>query len=91
VWAYEFRDILSMPVLAVGAAFSFLAGLVPQAPGWMQSRGLEWLFRLAKEPSRLWKRYTLLNPLYVAMVGLQLCGKSFSPQGIPPLPGPIPG
>jgi N-acetylglucosaminyldiphosphoundecaprenol N-acetyl-beta-D-mannosaminyltransferase len=91
VWAYEFRDPLSMPVLAVGAAFPFIAGSLPQAPGWMQNRGLEWLFRLATEPTRLWKRYILLNPLYLVMVGLQLCGRRFPHQGIPPRPGSIPG
>jgi exopolysaccharide biosynthesis WecB/TagA/CpsF family protein len=91
IWAYEFRDLLSMPVLAVGAAFPFIAGALPQAPHWMQSRGLEWLFRLAIEPKRLWKRYILLNPLYMAMVGLQLCGRHFSNQGTPPQLGPIPG
>ena len=91
IWAYEFRNLLSMPVLAVGAAFPFIAGSLSQAPKWMQSRGLEWLFRLAAEPRRLWKRYILLNPLYLAMVGLQVCGKQFSQQGIPPDPGPIPG
>lgn len=91
IWAYEFRDLLSMPVLAVGAAFPFIAGSLPQAPGWMQSRGLEWLFRFAAEPKRLWRRYVLLNPSYLAMVGLQLCGKRYSHPGIPPEPGPIPG
>ncbi len=45
-FAYEFRDALSMPVVAVGAAFPFIAGRVAQAPRWMQDRGLEWLFRL---------------------------------------------
>jgi exopolysaccharide biosynthesis WecB/TagA/CpsF family protein len=91
IWAFEFRDLLSMPVLAVGAAFPFIAGSLPQAPAWMQSRGLEWLFRLAAEPRRLWKRYVLLNPLYLGMVGLQLCGKQFSHQGIPPDRGSIQG
>lgn len=91
IWAYEFRDLLSMPVLAVGAAFPFIAGSLPHAPNWMQRHGLEWLFRLATEPNRLWKRYVLLNPLYMLMVGLQFCGKQFSHGGIPPEPGPIPG
>lgn len=91
IWAYEFRDLLSMPMLAVGAAFPFIAGSLPQAPGWMQSRGLEWLFRLAVEPKRLWKRYLLLNPLYLAMVSLQLCGRQFPHHGVPPHEGPIPG
>lgn len=71
VWAYEYRDALGMPVLAVGAAFDFHAGTTPQAPAWMQRRGLEWLFRLRTDPRRLWKRYVLLNPLYVALVALQ--------------------
>jgi N-acetylglucosaminyldiphosphoundecaprenol N-acetyl-beta-D-mannosaminyltransferase len=91
IWAYEFRDLLSMPVLAVGAAFPFITGLLPQAPSWMQSRGLEWVFRLAAEPTRLWKRYILLNPMYVAMVTLQICGKRFSHLGTQPDSGPIPG
>ena len=68
VWAYEFKDELSMPVLAVGAAFNFHAGHLAQAPGWMQRRGLEWLYRLIREPTRLWKRYLLLNPYYLGLV-----------------------
>lgn len=91
IWAYEFRDVLSMPVIAVGAAFPFIAGSVRQAPAWMQALGLEWLFRLAAEPKRLWKRYVLLNPLYLLMVGLQLCGKQFSEHGILPNSRSVPG
>ncbi len=71
VWAYEYRDPLSMPALAVGAAFDFHAGLLAQAPPLMQRWGLEWLYRLVSEPVRLWKRYVLLNPLYVALLILQ--------------------
>ncbi len=71
VWAFEFRKQLSMPVLAVGAAFNFHAGLLPQAPPQLQKWGLEWSYRLVKEPTRLWKRYLLLNPLYLTMLGLQ--------------------
>jgi N-acetylglucosaminyldiphosphoundecaprenol N-acetyl-beta-D-mannosaminyltransferase len=70
-FAYEFRDALSMPVLAVGAAFPFLAGLIPQAPFWMQKHGLEWLFRLTSEPRRLWRRYLYLNPAYIFLVAMQ--------------------
>ncbi|WP_166238554.1 WecB/TagA/CpsF family glycosyltransferase [Paenibacillus turpanensis] len=65
VWAYEYRDLLRMPLLAVGAAFDFHAGTLKQAPAWMQKRGLEWFFRLTQEPARLWKRYLYLNPLYL--------------------------
>jgi N-acetylglucosaminyldiphosphoundecaprenol N-acetyl-beta-D-mannosaminyltransferase len=70
-FAYEFRNALSMPVLAVGAAFPFIAGHVAQAPAWMQARGLEWLFRLCAEPKRLWRRYLYLNPAYLFLVALQ--------------------
>jgi len=50
---------------AIGAAFAFHAGLVSQAPAWMQKRGLEWAYRLASEPRRLWKRYVVYNTLFL--------------------------
>jgi exopolysaccharide biosynthesis WecB/TagA/CpsF family protein len=71
VFAFEFREMLGMPILSVGAAFPFLAGMVPQAPAWMQDAGLEWLFRLGTEPRRLWRRYVYLNPAYLFLVALQ--------------------
>jgi exopolysaccharide biosynthesis WecB/TagA/CpsF family protein len=71
VWAYEYREALSMPIVAVGAAFDFHAGNLPQAPARLQRAGLEWLYRLVQEPTRLWRRYLLLNPLYVALLMLQ--------------------
>lgn len=71
VWAYEFREALSMPILAVGAAFAFHAGLLPQAPPTWQRIGLEWFFRFTREPRRLWRRYVYLNPLYISLVLLQ--------------------
>jgi N-acetylglucosaminyldiphosphoundecaprenol N-acetyl-beta-D-mannosaminyltransferase len=84
-FTYEFRDHLQMPILAVGAAFPFLAGIVPQAPRWMQDAGLEWLFRLLSEPRRLWRRYLLLNPAYVFLVAMQALGvSSFSTDGRSP-------
>jgi N-acetylglucosaminyldiphosphoundecaprenol N-acetyl-beta-D-mannosaminyltransferase len=65
-WMAALRDRLDAPVLVgVGAAFDFHAGLVPQAPSWMQSAGLEWLYRLSKEPRRLWRRYLTYNPRFV--------------------------
>ena len=79
-WAYEYRNLLNMPILAVGAAFDFHAGTLPQAPLWMQDAGLEWLYRLLQEPERLWKRYLLLNPLYLWNILLQYLGwKKFVP------------
>lgn len=72
VFVYEMRDAIGIPMLAIGAAFAFHGDSLPQAPPWMQKRGLEWLYRLVQEPTRLWKRYLLLNPLYVSLLGLQL-------------------
>ena len=52
-------------LVGVGAAFDFHAGLVAQAPEWMQRLGLEWAFRLSQEPRRLWRRYLRYNPRFV--------------------------
>jgi len=66
VWMARYRPALRPPLLvAVGAAFDFFTGRQPQAPRWMQRNGLEWLFRLASEPRRLWKRYLIGNPLFL--------------------------
>jgi N-acetylglucosaminyldiphosphoundecaprenol N-acetyl-beta-D-mannosaminyltransferase len=71
-WMASMRDKLDASVLVgVGAAFDFHAGLIPQAPDWMQSSGLEWAYRLAHEPRRLWKRYARYNPLFVASFARQ--------------------
>lgn len=72
-------------LLGVGAAFDFHTGLVPQAPRWMMRAGLEWLFRLAQEPRRLWYRYLVYNPLFLLHVTLELLGLRDYPP--PPLPG----
>lgn len=86
VWVYEHRDLLPMPLMAVGAAFDFHAGTLAQAPPTLQRAGLEWLFRLTREPGRLWRRYVLLNPHYASLVLLQaLRLKPFNPgQAIAP-------
>jgi N-acetylglucosaminyldiphosphoundecaprenol N-acetyl-beta-D-mannosaminyltransferase len=66
-WMARMRPRLRAPLLAgVGAAFDFHAGLVSQAPPWMQRAGLEWLYRLSREPRRLWRRYARYNPRFVA-------------------------
>ena len=72
-WMAEMRPYLRAPVLVgVGAAFDFHAGLVRQAPVWMQNMGLEWAYRLAREPRRLWRRYLRYNPRFVAAFARQL-------------------
>jgi N-acetylglucosaminyldiphosphoundecaprenol N-acetyl-beta-D-mannosaminyltransferase len=65
-WMAQMRPRLSAPLLVgVGAAFDFHAGLVSQAPRWMQRNGLEWTYRLSREPRRLWRRYARRNPRFI--------------------------
>jgi N-acetylglucosaminyldiphosphoundecaprenol N-acetyl-beta-D-mannosaminyltransferase len=71
-WMAAMRERLQAPVLVgVGAAFDFHAGLVPQAPARIQSMGMEWAYRLAQEPRRLWRRYLRYNPRFVLAFGRQ--------------------
>ncbi len=64
-WMAAHRAVLRCAMLGVGAAFDFLSGHKAQAPGWMQRAGLEWLFRLAHEPRRLWRRYLIGNARFL--------------------------
>ena len=73
-WMAAHRGRVEAVMLGVGAAFDFLAGVKPQAPRWMQSAGLEWLFRLLAEPRRLGGRYLRHNPRFVTLFTLQLLG-----------------
>ena len=71
-WMARMRPLLQAPVLiGVGAAFDFHAGLVPQAPNWLQEAGLEWAYRLAHEPRRLWRRYVRYNPRFLSAFARQ--------------------
>ena len=81
-WMGDMRPLLKAPVLvAVGAAFAFHAGKVPQAPRWMMRAGLEWLYRLRAEPRRLWRRYLLGNPRFVGLLLRQLLTRRPGPLG----------
>jgi N-acetylglucosaminyldiphosphoundecaprenol N-acetyl-beta-D-mannosaminyltransferase len=74
-WMAEHQSRLDAPVLVgVGAAFDFHTGRVAQAPPWMREHGLEWLFRLAREPGRLWRRYLIYGTEFVALVLLESLG-----------------
>lgn len=74
-WMSAHLGQLTAPVMVgVGAAFDFHAGLKAQAPVWMQRNGLEWLFRLVTEPRRLWKRYLINNPSFMALIVMQELG-----------------
>ena len=69
LWMAHIADTLRVPVLiGVGAAFDYLAGTKPSAPEFLRHVGLEWLFRLAVEPKRLWRRYLIGNSTFVYLV-----------------------
>ena len=67
-------------MVGVGAAFDFLTGRARQAPRWMMRCGIEWLFRLATEPRRTWRRYLFNNPHYLwHLAGIALWGGGAQP------------
>jgi len=72
IWMSEHRGRINAVMLGVGAGFDFHAGLKSQAPAWMQSIGLEWFYRLATEPRRLWRRYLYNNPRFIILAILDL-------------------
>lgn len=74
------------PAIAVGAAFDFVAGTKAEAPLWLQRLSLEWLFRFAKEPRRLWRRYTV-GLLRFALVAVRELSRRpvLTPPGTPVL------
>jgi N-acetylglucosaminyldiphosphoundecaprenol N-acetyl-beta-D-mannosaminyltransferase len=78
LWMAEHRGRVPAVMQGVGAAFDFLAGTKRQAPRWMQNAGLEWLFRLATEPQRLWRRYLRHNPRFAFLAVKQIIGARFS-------------
>lgn len=80
-WMAEHVDRLGVPVLiGVGAAFDFLSGHKVQAPRWVQRSGMEWLFRLASEPRRLWPRYRQY-PKFLLLVLAQSLGLKVGGRG----------
>lgn len=73
-WMNAHRERLSTVSLGVGASFDFFAGNVRECPPWIGRLGLEWLYRLTQEPKRLWRRYLILNPRFMALAAKQLIG-----------------
>jgi N-acetylglucosaminyldiphosphoundecaprenol N-acetyl-beta-D-mannosaminyltransferase len=74
-WIYEHRHCLQVPVVvAVGAAFKFASGAVKSAPPWVSDWGLEWAWRFAHEPRRLWHRVVIYGPQFVTHALLELSG-----------------
>jgi N-acetylglucosaminyldiphosphoundecaprenol N-acetyl-beta-D-mannosaminyltransferase len=76
IWCEEHREALATPaILGVGGAFDVMAGFVPRAPRVMQESGLEWAWRLAMEPKKLWKRYLVTNSAFLALLGRTLASR----------------
>ena len=75
-WTYSHWDELNIHchVGTIGAVFDFFAGTYKRAPQWWQDHSLEWLYRLIKEPKRMWKRYVLGNPLFLWNITLEAIG-----------------
>ncbi len=84
-WMHAHRERLGVPVsVGIGAAFDFVAGQVRRAPPWMQRWGLEWVFRLAVEPRRLWRRYAVSHTRFAGLLLRQLA------RGRPPVTPAVP-
>ena len=72
MFMHEYLPLLDTNLMiGVGAAFDFNTGQIKSAPSWLQKMALEWIYRLAQEPKRLWKRYLLNNPLFLWNFALQ--------------------
>jgi N-acetylglucosaminyldiphosphoundecaprenol N-acetyl-beta-D-mannosaminyltransferase len=85
VFAYECADELGIPVISVGAAFDYHAGVVAEPLAIVQRLGLQWLVRLMQDPRRLWKRYLGFNSLFLLLLGLQRVGAwRPAPTGVEP-------
>jgi len=76
LWMNRQRGHINAVMIGVGAAFDFVAGTAKRAPLWMQDAGLEWLHRLASEPTRLWRRYLVTNTIFIIAAARQLYFKS---------------
>jgi len=75
-WIYQHYKKLEIPIsMGVGVTFEFVAGMVKRAPYWMQTSGLEWLWRLMMEPRRLWKRYLVDDMQFFRLIFVQKFGK----------------
>jgi N-acetylglucosaminyldiphosphoundecaprenol N-acetyl-beta-D-mannosaminyltransferase len=75
-WCERHRERLNVPVImGVGGSFDVLAGFVRRAPGWMQSLGLEWFWRLLMEPRKLWKRYLTTNSEFIWLAGREIVAR----------------
>ena len=82
IWIDQVRDALRPAVLlGIGASLDFVAGTIPRAPRWMSRTGLEWLFRLTREPGRLWRRYLLRDPRFLLVLAREMTGRRAGREG----------
>jgi N-acetylglucosaminyldiphosphoundecaprenol N-acetyl-beta-D-mannosaminyltransferase len=92
-WIHEHRSKLKAPVLlAVGAAFDMVAGRAARAPKLLRNSGLEWLYRLVKEPRRLWRRYLVYNSFFLYLMlkdSLQPNEPALAAEECPPFQGKL--
>jgi N-acetylglucosaminyldiphosphoundecaprenol N-acetyl-beta-D-mannosaminyltransferase len=72
IWMAQHRGKICGVMIGVGAGFDYHAGTLERAPCWMQDGGLEWLFRLSREPRRLWRRYLGTNSIFLLLIAKQL-------------------
>lgn len=80
-WSERHRERLDVPVIiGVGGSFDVLAGYIRRAPGWVQSAGLEWFWRLLMEPRKLWKRYLTTNSEFVWLASREIVARRFRRQ-----------
>jgi exopolysaccharide biosynthesis WecB/TagA/CpsF family protein len=80
-WLYRYKSQIDAHVMcAIGGAFDFYAETIPRAPQWMIRYGLEWLFRLIREPGRMWKRNLISTPYFVAKMLLLKCRTTLQPK-----------
>ena len=79
-WMAQFKPLVSATMVGLGAAFDFNAGIVRPSPPWLHRAGLEWLYRLAREPRRLWRRYLTTSPRFVALLALDALRPKAAPR-----------
>jgi len=90
VWMHEHGRRLGVPALiGVGGSFEIVGGLLPRAPRLLQRLGCEWLYRLLREPGRLWKRYLIGNGRFLWII-LQQAGQRWRPSSEPDASVPVP-
>lgn len=87
-WVADHRGKVNAAMLAVGAAFDYGAGSLTSPPTWMQRAGLQWLYRLGQEPSRLWRRYLITNSRFLLHLGKGLVTSRLGRSGRAQPPGP---